>query len=65
MARSLRVAQEYIQKVKSSLQRSGYPSQKAFATEMGRSESTIKNFLKGEPVDYLNFVEFCQKLELD
>ncbi|WP_017317082.1 ATP-binding protein [Mastigocladopsis repens] len=65
MARSLRVAQEYIQKVKSSLQRSGYPSQKAFATEMGRSESTIKNFLRGEPVDYLNFVEFCEKLGLD
>jgi hypothetical protein len=65
MARSLRVASKYIQKVKSSLQLNGYPSQKAFATEMGRSESTIKNFLKGEPVDYLNFVEFCEKLGLD
>ena len=65
MGRSLRVAQEYIQKVKSALRRNGYPSQKAFATEIGLSLSTVKNFLSGKPVDYINFVEISEKLGLD
>lgn len=62
MGRSLRVAVEYIQQVKSALRRNGYPSQKAFATEIGLSLSTVKNFLSGKPVDYLNFVEISEKL---
>ena len=62
MGRSLRVAQEYIQQVKSALGRNGYPSQKAFATEIGLSLSTVKNFLSGKPVDYINFVEISEKL---
>ncbi|OUL34170.1 AAA family ATPase [Nostoc sp. T09] len=65
MARSLRVAPEYIEKVKLALQRNGYPSQKSLANEVGISLSTIKNFLSGKPVDYLNFVELSGKLGLD
>lgn len=62
MARSLKVAPEYIQKVKSALQLNGYPSQNALAVDVGVSISTVKNFLVGKPVDYLNFVEISQKL---
>ncbi|MGH8002559.1 MAG: ATP-binding protein [Brasilonema sp.] len=65
MARSLKVAQEYIQKVKSSLQRNSYPSQKALADDLGISLSTVKNFLSSKSVDYQYFVEICQKLGLD
>ncbi|MFN6562563.1 MAG: ATP-binding protein [Nostoc sp. ChiSLP01] len=62
MARSLRVAPEYIEKVKSAPQRHGYPSQQSLATDVGFSLSTVKNFLTGKPVDYLNFVELSKKL---
>lgn len=55
MARSLRVAPEYIQKVKSALQRNGYPSQQVLAENVGVSLSTVKNFLNGKPIDYQNF----------
>ncbi|MDJ0692972.1 ATP-binding protein [Mastigocoleus sp. MO_188.B34] len=65
MGRSLRVAVKYIQQVKSALPRNGYPSQKAFATEIGLSLSTVKNFLSGKPVDYINFVEISEKLGLE
>ena len=62
MARSLKIAPEYIEKVKSKLQVNGYPSQKALAIETGLSLSTVKKFLNGNPVDYLNFVEISEKL---
>ena len=65
MARSLRVAPEYIEKVKSAPQRNGYPSQQSLATDIGFSLSTVKSFLTGKPVDYLNFVELSKKLGLD
>ncbi len=65
MARSLRVASKYIQKVKSSLHLNGYPSQNALAVDVGVSLSTVKNFLSGKPVDYLNFGEICEKLGLE
>ncbi|HEY9673662.1 MAG TPA: ATP-binding protein [Waterburya sp.] len=65
MARSLRIAPEYIEKVKSALQRNGYPSQQALAGDVGLSLATVKNFLSGKPVDYLNFVELSEKLGLD
>ncbi|MBD2196179.1 MULTISPECIES: ATP-binding protein [Calothrix] len=65
MARSLRVAPEYIKKVKSALQPNGYPSQQSLANEVGFSLSTVKSFLSGKPVDYLNFVELTSKLSLD
>lgn len=65
MARSLRVAKECIQQVKSALQRNRYPSQNALAGDVGLSISTVKSFLSGKPVDYLNFVEISGKLGLD
>ncbi|MEH2178029.1 ATP-binding protein [Nostoc sp.] len=65
MARSLRVAPEYINKVKSAPQRNGYRSQQSLADELEISLSTVKKFLNGEPVDYQNFVEFSKKLGLE
>lgn len=65
MARSLRVALEYIEKVKSALGRNGYPSQQSLASDAGISLSTVKSFLTGKAVDYLNFVELSGKLRLD
>ncbi len=65
MARSLRVAPEYIKTVKSAPLRNGYPSQQSLAADSGISLSTVKNFLSGKPVDYLNFVELSSKLSLD
>ncbi|NEP11120.1 MAG: hypothetical protein F6K14_13085 [Symploca sp. SIO2C1] len=65
MSRSLRVAPECIQQVKLAVKRNRYPSQKALTVDVGLSLSTIKSFLNGRPVDYLNFVELCDKLGLD
>jgi hypothetical protein len=65
MARSLRISPQYITQVKQAVQRNSFPSQQALATELGLSLTTIKNFLKGTPVDYLNFVEIAEKLGLN
>ncbi len=65
MARSLRVASEYIEKVKSAFGRNGYHSQQSLATDMGFSLSTVENFLIGKPVDHLDFVKLSEKLGLD
>ncbi|MCL1463566.1 tetratricopeptide repeat protein [Argonema galeatum] len=65
MSRSLKVAPKYIERVKLARKRCGFPSVKAFATEMGIAYATASNFLNGHPVDYLNFVEFSEKLGLD
>lgn len=65
MPRSLKVAPKYIQTVKSALQPNGYPSQQALAGDVGLSLATIKSFLNGKPVDYLNFVEISEKLGQD
>ncbi|NEQ66179.1 MAG: hypothetical protein F6K21_11870 [Symploca sp. SIO2D2] len=65
MSRSLKVAPGCILLVKSSVQRNRFPSQKALASEVGLALSTVKNFLSGKPVDYLNFVEISDKLGLD
>lgn len=65
MARSLKVAPEYIPKVKQAIQRNSFPSQKALATELGIARSTLSNFLNGQPVDYMNFIEISKILGLD
>ncbi len=65
MSRSLKVAAEYIKKAKNALKRNGYPSQKALAEETGISRGTISKFLNGKAIDYLNFVEICEKMGLD
>ncbi|MCL1463230.1 hypothetical protein [Argonema galeatum] len=65
MARSLKVAPEYIFKVKEAVQRNSFPSQNALATELGLSIDTIRKFLNAKPVDYRNLVEISEKLGLD
>jgi len=65
MSRSLRVDPKYIQKVNLALKRNGYPSQRKFAEDIVPCLSTVKNFLKGKPVDYENFREICERLGLD
>jgi len=65
MARSLKVAPEYIEKVKQAVQRNSFPSQNALATELGISRDTVRKFLNGISIDYLNFVEISEKLGLD
>ncbi|MGK7954799.1 MAG: ATP-binding protein [Crocosphaera sp.] len=65
MSRSLKVSLQYITQVKEAVRGNGFPSQKALACELGLSPSTVKSFLNGRPVDYLNFVEFADKLGFD
>ncbi|MEM9162777.1 MAG: AAA family ATPase [Cyanobacteria bacterium P01_F01_bin.4] len=65
MARSLQVSSDHLANVNLALKRRGYPSQKTFAADVGPSLSTVKKFLKGEPIDYENFRELCDRLEVD
>src|SRR5919202_655721 len=65
MPRSIGLAPECIPQVKLALRRHGFPSQRAFAVELGRSRSTIDNFFKGVQIDYINFVEISERLGLD
>ncbi|MER3590232.1 MAG: AAA family ATPase, partial [Mastigocladus sp. ERB_26_1] len=65
MARSLRVALECIQLAKLALQRQGYSSPQALATDAEVSLSTVESFLSGELVDDQDFVEISEKLELE
>jgi transcriptional regulator with XRE-family HTH domain len=62
MPRSLKLREEFIPTVKSSLLRNGFPSQKILAEDLGISQSTVSNFLNGRPVDYANFLEICRIL---
>lgn len=65
MSRSIFVKSEYLIKVKSSLLRNGFPSQKLLAEALGLAQSTVSHFLNGKPVDYINFLEICQQLGYD
>lgn len=62
MPRSLQVHSHCVSRVKSSLLRNGFPSQKLLAEALSLSQSTVSNFLNGKPVDYINFVELCAAL---
>src|SRR5919199_1459242 len=62
MPRSLKVHPEYINQVKSAVKRNGYPRQKDLAEDLEISLATVNNFLNGKAVDYLNFIEICQRL---
>ncbi|HEY9613483.1 AAA-like domain-containing protein [Allocoleopsis sp.] len=62
MPRSLRVRLDYTPKIKSSLLRNGFPSQKVLAQHLNIAPSTVSNFLNSKPVDYLNFIELCRVL---
>ncbi len=62
MPRSLKVREDSIPIIKSSLLRNGFPSQKVLAEDLGISQSTVSNFLNGRPVDYANFIEISRIL---
>jgi len=65
MGRSLRVSPGYIQQVKSAVGRNGFPTQQALAYNLGLSLSTVKSFLTGKPIDFLNFQEISKNLGFD
>lgn len=64
MSRSLKVRQEYIEKVKLAVRHKGFPSQRALAEDVGYALATVSNFLTGKPVDCATFEELCDKLTL-
>lgn len=63
--RGLKVRTECIERVKLALKRNGFPSQKVLAEDLGLALCTVSNFLNKKPIDYLNFLEICQKLGLE
>jgi predicted NACHT family NTPase len=65
MSRSIKVAPNYISQVKLALKLNGFPSQNALAIETGLSRDTIRKFLNGIGIEYLNFTEICKKLGLN
>lgn len=65
MSRSIRVAPKYIPQVKRTLKLKGFPSQNALAIEMKLSRDTIRKFLNGIGIEYVNFTEICEKLGLN
>jgi transcriptional regulator with XRE-family HTH domain len=65
MPRSLRVQKDCLDKVKLALRRNGFPSQKYLAEDVGFAQSTVSNFLTGNPVDYGTFEELCRRLALE
>ena len=62
MPRSLRVRADCIERVKLSVQRTGFLNQKALAEEAEFSIATVSNFLTGKAVDHATFVELCKLL---
>lgn len=62
--RSLRIAPDKLGIVKIAFQRTGL-SQEALATETSFSKSTIKNFLRGVPVDRSCFIDINKFLGFD
>jgi hypothetical protein len=63
--RSLKVRSDCVESVKNSVRRNGFPNQKELAYHCQRALSTVSNFLNGKPIDYLNFVELCETLNLN
>lgn len=65
MPRSLKLRQSCIADIKLSLLRNGFPSQRLLAEQLEIAQSTVSHFLRGKPVDFVNFVELCQALGQD
>ncbi len=65
MSRSIRVRPDLIPRVKLALKHNGFLRQKDLVEAVGLADSTVRNFLKGKPVDHATFVEICQKLNLE
>lgn len=64
MSRSLRVRQEWIERIKTSV-KYRFGSQRALAEDTSLALATVSNFLNGKGVDRASFFEICQRLELD
>ena len=65
MSRSLKVSSQHVSTVKLALKRSGWPTQRALAEDLGMALSTVSRFLNGKPVDYAVFLEICDRIHLD
>jgi len=65
MTRSIKIKQSSLDSVKITLNRQGFPSQRAFADALGISLSTVSNFLNGKAIDFVYFQEICEHLELN
>ncbi|MBD2124619.1 AAA-like domain-containing protein [Trichocoleus sp. FACHB-262] len=65
MPRSLKLRQSCISRVKLSLLRNGFPSQRILAEHLEMAQSTVSHFLNGKSVDFVNFVELSQALGQD
>lgn len=65
MSRSLKVRQDCIDRVKLSVKRNGFVSQRALAEATELALATVSNFLTGKPVDRATFVELCDRLSLE
>jgi hypothetical protein len=65
MARSLKIKDWYIPRVKTALRRAGYTSQKDLASKLEMSVDTVHKFLNGKPIDTLNFIDVSKALHFD
>ncbi|MGK7942792.1 MAG: AAA-like domain-containing protein [Crocosphaera sp.] len=65
MGRSLKLKQEFISRAKQAVKRRGYATQQMLAEDLSLARSTVSQFLNGKPVENLNFLEICSKLELN
>ncbi|MDM9582473.1 AAA-like domain-containing protein [Nostoc sp. GT001] len=65
MPRGIRVRTECIPLVKQRMIEKGFVRQIDLAERIDRKQSTAYNFLNGKPVDYLNFLEFCNVLDFE
>ena len=62
MSRSIRVAQEWLPRVRAALARNGYTSQQVFSEDVQLAKATVSKFFTGKPISYINFTEICAKL---
>ncbi|GAA6615744.1 AAA-like domain-containing protein [Scytonema sp. NUACC26] len=65
MPRGLRVNTECIPLVKQRMLQKGFTRQIDLAERVNLGQSTAHSFLNGKPVDYLNFLEFCNLLDFE
>ncbi|MBE7381922.1 MAG: pentapeptide repeat-containing protein [Leptolyngbya sp. SIO1E4] len=65
MPRSLKAHNDSLDRLRLSIKRNGFHTQRALAEAAGFSLATVKKFLAGKPVDFATFSELCQTLNLD
>jgi hypothetical protein len=65
MPRGIRVRPDCITLVNQRRLQKGFTRQIDLAEGINRGQSTAYSFLNGKPVDYLNFLEFCNLLNFD